>query len=190
MTLLDPGMRTLDEIAESIRSHYATGFEANLAIGRDLAEARTQFPSDPEFGQWFAGQGFDFAPRWARVLRAAAEHEDQVRVEVTRQLTAGKKANIETALTAVLHPEPDEEPAVQPEPATTDVDVSAEYRALMRAMKEFLDLRPTVNTVRMNWTPDQKRLLQERAEVVIRLAQHIHSPQAGRITLGDLTIND
>lgn len=66
--------RTLDEIADSIRSHYETGVrETYFAIGRDLLEARAQFPGDREFGHWVStnvseevlrrlGQGYLITP--------------------------------------------------------------------------------------------------------------------------------
>jgi len=180
MTVLDPGTRTLDEIADSIRSHWAATEEDRFAIGHLLAEARKHFEGDREYGQWVATLGLPVGQQTTRLWRLAAENEEAVRNVLVTQVTGGKTPNLNAAVRAVLEPEEDDE---YPEPARTDVDISPEYRALMRAMKEFLDLRSTVNTVRMNWTPDQKRLLQERSEAVVRLAKYIHNPQAGRITL-------
>jgi hypothetical protein len=96
--------RTLEEIAESIRVNFGRGTEAQFAIGHDLAEARAQFPSDPEYGQWLREQGFPFSTEWGRTLRLAAENEPAVRGLLATQVASGSKPNIKKAVKTVLQP--------------------------------------------------------------------------------------
>lgn len=103
-----PVVRSLDDIAESIRAHWSATEEDRFAIGRDLVEARERFPGDTEFGQWFATQRFPFARSWAHTLRLAAEHEPAVRAALSTQVDSGKPSNIKKAVRAVLHPASDE----------------------------------------------------------------------------------
>lgn len=124
--VLDPATRTLDEIATSIRSNFMGGTEAQFAIGRDLLEARQQFPADRDFGQWFNQQQFQFARKRAWVLRLAAEHEDEVR-EVFRQRNT---ANFDTAVAVVVPPTP-RVPKGVPSPKITRHNIT-EVRRMIR----------------------------------------------------------
>lgn len=103
--------RNLHEIADSIWESVEQGkagamqaLDAQLAIGRDLMDARTRFPSDNDFGAWMAGQSFPFSQQWAWTLRTAAEHEPQVRELVTTQVVTGAQPNIKKAVAEVRRP--------------------------------------------------------------------------------------
>lgn len=103
--------RNLHEIADSIWESIEQGkqsamqaLDAQLAIGRDLVDARTRFPSDNDFGDWFAGQNFPFGRSWAWTLRAAAENEKAVRQAVVTQVTTGAQPNLKKALAEVRRP--------------------------------------------------------------------------------------
>ena len=109
---LVPTARTLDEIADSIRSHWSATEDDRFAIGRDLAEARERFPSNQEFGAWFNVQGFPFAHEMARLTRLAAENEQEVRGVLANQLASGRSTNFYEAVRTVLHPPAE---AVQPD---------------------------------------------------------------------------
>lgn len=98
-------IRNLSDIADSIWEHYERGkqgyltaLDSYLAIGRDLGEARARFPSNNDYGEWFAGQSFPFSLRWAWTLREAADNESAVRLAFGSQLLDGGSANIEVAL--------------------------------------------------------------------------------------------
>jgi len=103
--------RNLHEIADSIwesieqgKQGAALALDAQLAIGRDLLDARTRFPSDNDFGEWFAGQSFPFGRSWAWTLRAAAENEKAVRQVVVTQVTTGGQPNIKKAVAEARRP--------------------------------------------------------------------------------------
>jgi hypothetical protein len=96
--------RTLDQIADSIRDHWKATEDDRFAIGRDLMEARDQFPGNVEFGQWFKAQAFPFTTEWSRTLRLAAENEPAVRAAFATQVANGKTPNIKEAVKEVLHP--------------------------------------------------------------------------------------
>jgi len=99
-----PRARSLDEIAESIRSHWKATEEDRFAIGRDLLEARERFPGDLEFGRWLRESNFPFTRQWALTLRLAAENEPAVREALTTQVVSGDTPNLKKAVQVVLHP--------------------------------------------------------------------------------------
>lgn len=131
--VLLPGSRTLDEIADSIRSHWEATEEDRFAIGRDLMDARQQFSGDREFGAWLVFQGFPFTSEWGRVLRLAAENEPEVRALLASQLASGRKPNIEKAVKAVLHPEP---PTAKPKEEPTE-ETDSHWSALVSVMESI-----------------------------------------------------
>lgn len=98
--------RNLSDIADSIWDHYERGkqgalaaMEVNFAIGRDLLEARERFPSDREFGEWFAFQHFPWRDRtWPWLLRKAAEREPAVRNLLLSQVNSGEPLNFHHAV--------------------------------------------------------------------------------------------
>lgn len=126
--MLELAVRSLDDIAASIRGHWAATEEDRFAIGRDLLEARDRFAGDREFGQWLQEQSFPFNRHWALTLRLAAENEREVRAVVASQLASGKRPNIEKAVRAVLHPEPAIDYPDEPAP-------SGDYARVMAALK-------------------------------------------------------
>ena len=97
---------SLDELAETIKREIATAkrrsmeaTEAYLAAGRCLADARSRFPSDREYGQWRKAQRFWVNQQRCWVLVFAAEHERAIRAQLTSQLVGGRRLpNIETAV--------------------------------------------------------------------------------------------
>lgn len=100
--------RSLEQIAESIRIQYAAGvvgmqaaFEAKLAIGRDLYEARRRLSSNNVFGEWVRSQDFGFTRQWAWVLVEAAKNERAVRALTTQVVNAGGDINIKAAVSSV-----------------------------------------------------------------------------------------
>jgi len=94
--------RSLDEIAESIRSHWRATEDDRFAIGRDLLEARAQFPGDREFGRWFVAQRFPFAQTWARLLQASARREAEVRDVLSTQLLSTGRTDFAKAVRQVI----------------------------------------------------------------------------------------
>lgn len=103
--------RNLHEIADSIWESVERGkqsamqaLDAHLAIGRDLLDARNRFPSDNDFGEWFAGQTFPFGRTWAWTLRQAAENEKAVRQLVFTQVNTGDGPNLKKAVAEVRRP--------------------------------------------------------------------------------------
>lgn len=141
--------RNLHEIADSIWESVEQGkqsamqaLDANLAIGRDLMDARTRFPSDNDFGEWFAGQSFPFSRQWAWTLRSASENESAVRQRVASQLATGAAANIEKAVRDVRRPRlaaVPSEPLAQPE-----TGISNDVQALAAFVEELDDLRASL----------------------------------------------
>jgi len=128
--------RTLDEIADDIRSHWAATDDDRFAIGHCLVEARAQFPSDPEYGQWLREQNFPFTTRWGHTLRLAAENEPAVRELLGSQLPSGPKPNIQKAVKAVLHP-PVDEPEREGVPRTKSRVTSKRVRNSPRWRGQF-----------------------------------------------------
>ena len=103
--------RNLHEIADSIWESVEQGkqsamqaLDAHLAIGRDLLDARTRFPSDNDFGEWFAGQTFPFGRTWAWTHRQAAENEKAVRQLVFTQVNTGDGPNLKKAVAEIRRP--------------------------------------------------------------------------------------
>lgn len=99
----------LDAIASRVRAEYrrsrealGESIDAYFAVGHELQAARKMLATDQAFGAWFRAQEFDFSQRWGLVLRAAAEHEDEVRGEVGSQLRTGRTPNIEKAVKQVV----------------------------------------------------------------------------------------
>lgn len=116
---LVPTTRTLDEIAESIRAHWSATEEDRFAIGRDLLEARAQFPGDREFGAWMRAKEFPFTQQWSHTLRLAAANEPAVRRVLTSQLVGGhRRPNLERAVRMAVRPAPEhrDETYSEPEP--------------------------------------------------------------------------
>ena len=140
LAIVSRDARTLEEIAESIRGHWAATEDDRFAIGRDLIEARAQFPSDPEFGQWLREQGFPFTTQWGRTLRLAAENEPAVRGLLATQVASGRKPNIKTAVNAVLNPQ---EPEIKEVTSGTDATPTGEvdFNDLLRLLGEIEALR-------------------------------------------------
>lgn len=101
----EPSDLTLDDLAETIRTAFATSkrrsmekAEADLTMGRALLEARSRFPSDRQFGQWFTAQRFGFSRQWSLSLREAAEREPEVRALLTSYLSEGREPSLARAL--------------------------------------------------------------------------------------------
>lgn len=107
-------VRSLDEIAESIRAHWSATEEDRFAIGHDLMEARARFPSNREFGAWMEQQGLPFAREMARMLRLGAENEPEVRAALATQVANGRHPNFLLAVRTVLPPKPRETPRGRP----------------------------------------------------------------------------
>jgi hypothetical protein len=77
---------SLDGLAEQVRrvwaetkAHQVAAWEGYLTTGHLLRTARERFPSDKEYGRWFAAQGFPFTTQWAGRLITLAEREPEVR---------------------------------------------------------------------------------------------------------------
>jgi hypothetical protein len=77
---------SLDGIADQIRqtwaetkSHQVAAWEGYFVTGRLLAEARSRFAADQDYGRWFAAQGFEFKSEWGRRLMIAAGREPEIR---------------------------------------------------------------------------------------------------------------
>lgn len=108
--LLDPDAIREDcaaTVREASRRGVAVAHEAvDIAIeqGRALLVARRTFPSDREYGAWFAAQSFGFSLNWGRTLKAAAENEAEFRAAVVSQLTTGTKPNIDKAVRSLSAP--------------------------------------------------------------------------------------
>jgi phage N-6-adenine-methyltransferase len=103
--------RQLDDLAAEVHHQYERGreavvvaYEAQLAIGRALLEARELMPANQEFGQWFDAQEFGFSTQWAGVLRRAAENEPAVRAALETQVSDGGSPNLKDALRTVTAP--------------------------------------------------------------------------------------
>lgn len=79
-------------IATEIRVQYDRGvagtleaFEARLAIGALLNDARERIASDPEFAQWVAEQNFPWGVPWSRRLMQASRLEPFLRQALAAQ---------------------------------------------------------------------------------------------------------
>ncbi len=86
MTAEVVAIHSLDSIADGIREtwqqgklHQVNAWECYFATGRLLAEARSQFTANQDYGHWFAGQGFAFSTEWARRLIALSARESEAR---------------------------------------------------------------------------------------------------------------
>ena len=83
----------LDAIAGEIRADIDSlerAWDTYLRIGRNLAEARSLFPGDREYGQWVAGQEFRASQQWLYRLRTLSAHEDEVRDLLTTAVVGGQ----------------------------------------------------------------------------------------------------
>lgn len=145
MTVVAVTERNLHEIADSIWESYERGkqghmqaVESYFAIGRDLLEARRRFPSDNDFGEWFAGQSFPFNRQWAWTLRAAAEREGEVREVVATQVVTGQP-NIKKAVQQVRRPRLSSVPeSVEEHPIEYSTATWADLAGLIESLEGLL----------------------------------------------------
>ena len=86
---------SLDGIADQIhqawaetKTHQVAAWDGYFVTGRLLAEARSRFPADQDYGQWFAAQRFEFSVGWGRRLVIAATREPEVRELLVSALTS------------------------------------------------------------------------------------------------------
>ena len=165
--------RDLSDIASDIRAHWQATEDDRFAIGRCLMEAREQFPSDPEFGQWMAAENFPFTSQWALMLRRAAENEVEVRAALESQLSRGKRPNIEKAVREVTQPTPVAPIAIL-EPVA---DIKSEVSAVMDALTQLANLEATIERIRVNWTPEQQNRLVKAAKRAAKVIDHLQVEQ-------------
>lgn len=98
----------LGDIAVTIKAewdeahgHHGKAIYHYLRIGRALLTARSQFPADRAYGDWFRSQGFVFSTEWGRQIRLAAQHEDDVREWWRRELETGREPSLKRCLAAL-----------------------------------------------------------------------------------------
>lgn len=97
--------QTLPDIAEAIRSTWAATKDQQIAawdgyfrVGHLLGEARSRFPEDRAFGQWFTAQDFGFNTEWARRLRLVAAREPEAREAVATAVATGEAPGVNAML--------------------------------------------------------------------------------------------
>jgi hypothetical protein len=89
---------SLAAIADSIKTEYNKGVDTAFDVGRLLVEARSLFPGDTEFGQWFREQEFPFVPRTSQRLMWAAQHEEEVRELIATTSKSQRDIGVVTAV--------------------------------------------------------------------------------------------
>lgn len=91
--------KRLNAIAAQVNKEFGKGIDAQFAIGRLLAEARSLIPSDKLFGQWLQEQNLPFSRPTATRYIAAVEREDEVRAFIAdRTNLTGRDIAVPTAV--------------------------------------------------------------------------------------------
>lgn len=96
-------------------------WEGYFKVGRLLRQARDQFTSDKEFGQWRIAQNFGFSQQWAHKLRQVADRETDVRLLLPTTAVVGSEVPGVNAVIKQLAPVRQTTPrgaAIAPRPAT------------------------------------------------------------------------
>lgn len=120
---------SLERIATDIKAEYGKGIEAQFAIGRLLNEAYALFGNTQDYGHWFAEQDFQFGKTVARLLRAGADREDEVRLLLASRKSGSRDISVQTA---VEYMERAPAPSTPQNNGDEDV-VDQNYAALRRA---------------------------------------------------------